>query len=166
MLTDRAIFEEVRSVIERETALIVELNTILRKETEVLQSPDAAGLAEVLECKVTPLAAINESKADRYRLLRSVNYPENEEGWASLVNDLDKIESDHSITLSNLLQLLRGELMQSRTLNRVNAEIINRSMFSVHHLLNILRGNVPENNIYGENGDAVKIDNKPSITSA
>lgn len=166
MLDDRAVFEEVRAVIERETELIVELNSILRQETEVLQSPDAAGLANVLEQKVSPLAAINESKATRYRILRTVNYAESEDGWVSLVNDLDQIESDHSITLANLLQILRGELMQSRTLNRVNAEIINRSMFSVHHLLNILRGNVPENNLYGESGEPVNVGNKPTITSA
>ncbi len=166
MLKDRALFEEVRAVIERETALIVELNTILRAETDVLQSPDAAGLAEVLEQKVSPLAAINESKATRYAILRSVHYPESEDGWASLVSDLDAIESDQHITLANLLQILRGELMQSRTLNRVNAEIINRSMFSVHHLLNILRGNIPENKIYSESGEPVNINNKPSITSA
>ncbi|MFK8019566.1 MAG: flagella synthesis protein FlgN [Pseudomonadales bacterium] len=166
MLDDRAVFEEVRAVIERETELIVELNSILRQETEVLQSPDAAGLARVLEQKVSPLAAINESKATRYSILRTVNYAESEDGWVSLVNDLDQIESDHSITLANLLQILRGELMQSRTLNRVNAEIINRSMFSVHHLLNILRGNVPENNLYGESGEPVNVGTKPSITSA
>ncbi len=166
MLDDRAIFEEVRNVIEQETELIVELNQILRQETEVLQSPDAVGLAEVLEKKVSPLAAINESKARRYNILRAVNYAESEDGWVSLVNDLDQLETDHSITLANLLQILRGELMQSRTLNRVNAEIINRSMFSVHHLLNILRGNVPENNLYGESGETVSVGSKPSITSA
>lgn len=165
MLTDKALREQVRSLIECETNLVVELNDVLRAETEILQTPDADGLAEVLSRKVTPLAAINESKGKRYSILRSVNYPETEEGWTSLITDLDNIESDHNMSLGDMLQILRGDLMQCRTLNRVNAEIINRSMFSVHHLLNILRGNVPENNLYSASGDTVNVGDNPSITS-
>lgn len=165
MPADKELREKVRSLIERETQLVVELNEVLRAETDILQTPDADGLAEVLARKVSPLAAINESKGKRYSILRSVNYPETEEGWTSLIADLDNIESEYNMSLGDMLQILRGDLMQCRTLNRVNAEIINRSMFSVHHLLNILRGNVPENNLYNATGDTVNVGGKPTFTS-
>lgn len=166
MLEDRALFEKVRDIIEQETAQVLALNAILRDETNVLQLPDAAGLAEVLDKKVPPLAAINDSKLARYSLLRAHNYAETEDAWVELIKALDEVHTDNEITLSNRLDILRGELMQSQTLNRVNSEIVSRSMFSVHQLLNILRGNLPENNLYSETGDTVNVSSKPSIASA
>ena len=89
MLEDRALFDQVRRIIEHETEQVVELNSVLREETKTLQSLDAAGLAKVLDKKVSPLAALNESRLGRYAILRSIAYPESEEAWASLISELD-----------------------------------------------------------------------------
>ena len=166
MLKDRVLFQQVQQLLEQETHQVSKLLDLLKAETLALQNPDSAALAEVIKHKALPLAALEQSQRARYKLLSELQCPADENGWNDLVTQLDINAAEPSPALSAVFDNLLQTLTLCRTANHVNEEIVSRSQYSVQHLLDIMRGDIPNNKLYSATGNTVTINDARPITAA
>lgn len=166
MLKDRALFQKVQQLLEDEIREVSKLHDLLTAETLALQNPDPAALAEVIKQKALPLASLEQSQRARYTLLEKLQRPANEDGWRDLLTQLDANAEGVTQLLTPLLDRLLETLALCRTTNRVNEKIVSRSQYSVQHLLDIMRGNIPNNKLYGATGNTVTLSVAKPITAA
>ncbi len=166
MLKDRALYQQVQQLLEAEIQNVSDLHDLLTAETLALQNPDSAALAEVIKQKALPLAALEQSQRARYKLLNEVQLFASEDSWHSLVAQLDANAEDNAHLLTPLLDTLLQTLALCRTANRINETIVSRSQYSVQHLLDILRGDIPNNKLYSATGNTVTLSDAKPITAA
>ncbi|MGI9284714.1 MAG: flagella synthesis protein FlgN [Pseudomonadales bacterium] len=166
MLKDRALFQKVQQLLKDEIKEVSELHDLLKAETLALQNPDPAALAEVIKQKALPLAALEQSQRARYALLNELQHPANEDSWRDLLAQLDANTQGATQLLTPLLDSLLQTLSLCRTTNRVNEKVVSRSQYSVQHLLDIMRGNIPNNKLYGATGNTVTLSDAKPITAA
>lgn len=166
MLTDRALLQKVQQLLEEELKQVNTLHASLREETLALQNPDPAALADAIKQKALPLAALEQSQRARFVLLNELQRPANEDGWRDLITQLDAGAEAATQKLTPQLETLLQTLSQCRTVNRVNEKIVTRSQHSVQHLLDIMRGNIPNNKLYGATGNTVTLSDTKPITAA
>ena len=166
MLKDRALFQNVQQLLEDEIRQVDALHELLQAETTTLQSSDSSALTDVIKQKALPLAALEQSQRARYALLEEQQRSASEDSWRDLVTQLDASAEDTAKLLTPLLDTLLESLMQCRTANRVNEKIVSRSQYSVQHLLAIMRGNIPNNKLYGATGNTVTLSDAKPISAA
>ena len=166
MLKDRALFLKVQQLLEDEIQQVSELHDLLKAETLALQNPDPSALADVVKQKALPLAALEQSQRTRYTLLNELQRPANEDGWRVLLTQLDANAEGATQLLTPLLDTLLQTLTLCRTINRVNEKIVSRSQYSVQHLLDIMRGNIPNKKLYGASGNTITLSDAKPITIA
>lgn len=166
MLTDRALLQKVQQLLEDESRQLTRLHDLLCAETLALQNPDPTALADVIKQKAAPLAALEQSQRVRFELLNELQHTANEDGWRDLITQLDARPEGATQLLTPLLDALLQTLTQCRTVNLVNEKIVARSQHSVQHLLDIIRGNIPANKLYGATGNTVTLSDAKPITAA
>ncbi len=174
MLKDRAlsqqtlqqVAQQVEQLLEDELQNVGVLHDALQAETLALQNADPSALAEIIKQKALPLAALEQSQRARYKLLTELQYPATEESWRDLVTQIDASAKNAAQLLTPLIDTLLQRLMLCGTANRVNEAIVSRSQYSVQHLLDIMRGNIPNNKLYGATGNTVTLNDPKPITAA
>lgn len=166
MLHDNALVDKVQQLLTSELQAVGDLYALLQAETTALQNPDTASLASVVKRKTVPLDALAESQRARYAILQDLQQPASEESWRELLAQLDAQRGNTTSTLTPQLDQLINKLALCRTVNRVNEKIVSRSQHSVRHLLNILRGHVPDNKLYGASGATISITDAKPISAA
>ncbi len=166
MLKDRALFQKVQQLLEDEISQVGALHDLLMAETVALQNTDPTALVQIIKNKAIPLAALETSQRLRNGLLAERQQPQNEAAWHELIATLDANTEVDSQPLTPLRDSLLQTLALCREVNRVNEKVVARSQHSVQHLLDIMRGNIPNNLLYSATGNTVTLSDAKPITAA
>lgn len=136
----------ISTLFENDVKLVNELMFLLSREQISLIDMDIDAIEDLLDEKGVLLQKINASVQVRYQVLSNAGYEPNENGMTSW------IESNAGIKHTLLWQDFQNTLTQAKELNRVNGQLINKHFNRNQQFLNELKGDFPNNGVYGPNG--------------
>jgi flagella synthesis protein FlgN len=136
----------VHAMIEQDLATSRQLLAILEKETDSTQARDYAAMSELLKEKTPLLDGLKKNAQLRSQLLLSSNQAANEKNWSLL------LESFNDNGVKETWQQVKTTIEHCKTINSVNGKLINRGVQSHNALLQIMRGNTQQADIYDAKG--------------
>lgn len=136
----------IADLVDQDLTSSLALLHTLEKEQEALQERDHEQLRELLEEKTALLNTLDAGSVQRAEILRELQQPNDQYAWESLIDAM----GDHD--LKDHWTSLKDTIADCQQLNEVNGKIIARSQQSVQSLMQILRGDNGQQNLYTSSG--------------
>ena len=153
--------QELARLLQQETSAIQKLSVSLQAEHDAIISRNADALELAVGEKQQPVNLLTKLEQERGALLESAGYRASPDGMQDFMQWCDSQER-LSAAWQQLLSLA-SECREQNRRNHQQAEISNRY---IHHALCVLRGEDPERNTYGPDGDAGEQHNSRSLDRA
>ena len=153
-------FTEIHNMIQRDLATSRQLLALLEKETESTQSRDYVSLSKLLEEKTPLLEQLKQNAQIRSEWLASIGKKTNDRGWQELLSYIGEKN------LSQQWQEVRSTIEQCQKINTINGNLISRGVTSHSRLLDIMRGNIHQANLYNAKGIKHSTASSGSVTQA
>lgn len=142
---DSTLQQHIVQLLQRETETVDSLVALLQQENKLLKANEAESLPDILARKEKALSLLAQTQSIREQILREQQTSD----WKGLLQDLDGANTE----LTQQQHALEQQLKSCQYYNHINAQLINRGLYSVHHLLNVLRGNSGQEKIYNDQGE-------------
>ena len=136
----------VHAMIEQDLATSRQLLALLERETDSTQARDYQAMSELLKEKTPLLDGLKKNAQMRSKLLLSSNQAANEKNWSLL---LDSFNND---SVKQTWQEVKTTIEHCKSINNVNGKLINRGIQSHNKLLQLMRGNTLQADIYDAKG--------------
>ena len=136
----------VHAMIEQDLATSRQLLALLERETDSTQARDYKAMSELLKEKTPLLDGLKKNAQMRSKLLLSSNQAANEKNWSLL---LDSFNDD---SVKQTWQEVKTTIEHCKSINNVNGKLINRGVQSHNKLLQLMRGNTQQADIYDAKG--------------
>lgn len=136
----------VHAMIEQDLATSRQLLALLERETDSTQARDYKAMSELLKEKTPLLDGLKKNAQMRSKLLLSSNQAANEKNWSLL---LDSFNND---SVKQTWQEVKTTIEHCKSINNVNGKLINRGIQSHNKLLQLMRGNTLQADIYDAKG--------------
>jgi flagella synthesis protein FlgN len=133
-------------MIEQDLATSRQLLALLERETNSTQARDYKAMSELLKEKTPLLDGLKKNAQMRSKLLLSSNQAANEKNWSLL---LDSFNND---SVKQTWQEVKTTIEHCKSINNVNGKLINRGIQSHNKLLQLMRGNTLQADIYDAKG--------------
>jgi flagella synthesis protein FlgN len=133
-------------MIEQDLATSRQLLALLERETDSTQARDYKAMSELLKEKTPLLDGLKKNAQMRSKLLLSSNQAANEKNWSLL---LDSFNND---SVKQTWQEVKTTIEHCKSINNVNGKLINRGIQSHNKLLQLMRGNTLQADIYDAKG--------------
>ena len=133
-------------MIEQDLATSRQLLALLERETDSTQARDYQAMSELLKEKTPLLDGLKKNAQMRSKLLLSSNQAANEKNWSLL---LDSFNND---SVKQTWQEVKTTIEHCKSINNVNGKLINRGIQSHNKLLQLMRGNTLQADIYDAKG--------------
>ena len=143
---DSKYLSTVQAMIEQDLATSRQLLALLEKETDSTQARDFAAMSELLKEKTPLLDGLKKNAQIRSQLLLASNQAANEKNWSLL------LESFNDDNVKQTWQEVKTTIEHCKTINNVNGKLINRGVQSHMALLQIMRGNTQQSDLYDAKG--------------
>ncbi len=145
--TQNLVPQELETMLARDIHTTQELLDLLQRERELLELREHDALPELIQRKAQCLESLDSSAAQRRSWLKAAGLAHSPSGWETLMQ-----------TKSEALQAQWGELRdylsQCRECNDINGKMISRSRQTLGKLLDLLRGQVAQPQLYTASGEA------------
>ena len=142
--------------------LLESLNTLLIAERTALKERNTANIESALEQKTELLKQLEQKATARSQLLSNSGFDGNEQGMEQYLNSLN----NSAEPLKQQWLVLKEKLETCKESNQINGAIVQRSKTQVETLLNILRGQSGQQNIYSDTGKSNSIAAGHSLAKA
>ncbi|MGH1486197.1 MAG: flagella synthesis protein FlgN [Cellvibrionaceae bacterium] len=139
-------FTEIHNMIKQDLASSRQLLALLEEETESTKSRDYMSLSRLLEEKTPLLEQLKKNAQTRSEWLTSIGKQADEKNWALLLNALN------NQNLSQQWQEVKTTVEHCQKINTINGKLINRGVTSHTRLLQIMRGNTHQADLYDAKG--------------
>ncbi len=136
----------IHTMIEQDLATSRQLLALLERETDSTQERDFAAMSELLKEKTPLIDNLKKNAKIRSQLLLSTNKAANEENWSLLLDSFN----DQAVKES--WQAMQTTISQCKEINNINGKLINRGVQSHNKLLQLMRGNTQQADIYDAKG--------------
>jgi flagella synthesis protein FlgN len=136
----------VHAMIEQDLATSRQLLALLERETDSTEARDYKAMSELLKEKTPLLDGLKKNAQMRSKLLLSSNQAANEKNWSLL---LDSFNND---SVKQTWQEVKTTIEHCKSINNVNGKLINRGIQSHNKLLQLMRGNTLQADIYDAKG--------------
>ncbi len=136
----------IHTMIEQDLATSRQLLALLERETDSTQERDYAAMSELLKEKTPLLDNLKKNAQIRSKLLLSSNQTANEKNWSLLLDSFN----DHKVKES--WQEVQTTISRCKDINNINGKLINRGVQSHSKLLQLMRGNTQQADIYDAKG--------------
>jgi flagella synthesis protein FlgN len=133
-------------MIEQDLATSRQLLALLERETDSTQARAYKAMSELLKEKTPLLDGLKKNAQMRSKLLLSSNQAANEKNWSLL---LDSFNND---SVKQTWQEVKTTIEHCKSINNVNGKLINRGIQSHNKLLQLMRGNTLQADIYDAKG--------------
>ena len=143
---DSKYLSTIHAMIEQDLATSRQLLALLEKETDSTQARDYAAMSELLKQKTPLLDGLKKNAQIRSKLLLSTNQAANEKNWSLL------LESFNDDSVKQTWREVKTTIEHCKVINNVNGKLINRGVQSHMALLQIMRGNTAQADIYDAKG--------------
>ena len=155
-----ALTAQLLESIEHDSQCCTELLALIEHEYVALQQRNLNNLEELLNAKQALLAQLDQGASQRSQLLEQ----------HGLKADLDSLkhlaqEADDGKTLLDQAQHLSAQLHLCQEANLRNGRLIQASQHNTRQMLNLLRGNSPQD-LYDKQGGAARISSSRPISQA
>jgi flagellar biosynthesis/type III secretory pathway chaperone len=137
--------QHIAQLLQRETETVDTLAALLQKESDLLKAQEAEGLPDILVRKERALEILNQTQQIREQIMRE----QQQTDWKALLHLLDGPDG----ALTQQQHALEQQLKACQYYNHINAQLINRGLYGVHHLLNVIRGNSGQEKTYNQLGE-------------
>lgn len=138
--------QTIHTMIEQDLATSRQLLALLERETDSTQARDYGAMSELLKEKTPLLDNLKKNAQIRSQLLLSANQAANEENWSLLLDSFN----DQAVKES--WQAMQTTISQCKEINNINGKLINRGVQSHNKLLQLMRGNTQQADIYDAKG--------------
>ncbi|MBB6523504.1 flagella synthesis protein FlgN [Pseudoteredinibacter isoporae] len=136
----------IADLVDQDLTSSLALLHLLEKEQEALQERDHEYLRELLEEKTSLLNTLDAGSVQRAEILRELQQPNDQYAWESLIDAMGDAD------LKDHWQSLKDTIAQCQQLNEINGKIIARSQQTVQSLMQLLRGQDANQNLYTASG--------------
>ena len=143
---DSKYLSTIHAMIEQDLATSRQLLALLEKETDSTQARDYAAMSELLKQKTPLLDGLKKNAQIRSKLLLSTNQAASEKNWSLL------LESFNDDSVKQTWREVKTTIEHCKVINNVNGKLINRGVQSHMALLQIMRGNTAQADIYDAKG--------------
>ncbi|MEZ5525473.1 MAG: flagellar protein FlgN [Pseudomonadales bacterium] len=159
MATSTALSSSMSQAIE----LLDALSTLLIAERTALKERDTLNIQSLLEQKSSLLAELQNNATVRSQLLVDAGYSGDETGMTAC---LEALPANAAFELKQQWQQLKEKLETCKAANQVNGTIVHRSQAQLDSLLNILRGQSGEQQLYTDAGKSASVGKGHSLAKA
>lgn len=139
----------VRTLIEcmqQDDKDLKQLEVVLKKESEALQQRDLKLLGDVLTLKTSLLSSIEQRAKNKSHILHAL-------GYTPTTMDLDGfLDQLNNEPLKRVWLYLRNKLQDCKTLNSINGKVVSHSQMRVSKVMQIVRGQSSQSNLYTASG--------------
>ena len=139
-------FVNIHTMIQQDLTTCRQLLSLLEKETESTQNRDYSSLARLVEQKIPLLEQLKENAHTRCKWLISMGKNTDEEGWLLL------LKSTNNQHLHTQWNEIKKTIEHCQRINNINGKLIMRGAKTHSRLLNIMRGNTHQANVYTAKG--------------
>lgn len=153
--------ETLSAMLDQDTSLIAELQTLLERERELLESRQHPQLQALIETKNSILEQLGEHSRQRQNWLQQAQLSADHQGWLTLLAATPTTE-----TLIEPWQNLTERFAACQELNEINGKIIGRSRQTLGQLLSILRGQTGGPQLYNAQGSTAPETGSSRISEA
>ena len=146
--------------ISQDLASAQKLLDLLEDEQGAMESRNHQALTDIVQQKTDCLTVMEQQADCRYQILASLNRTIDEGEWKRLV-----AEQEHP-QIQTAWQQLIDALETSQHLNEVNGRLIARGQQTLHHLLDLIRGQLNPPSLYNQRGTTESQQSGHSVTRA
>jgi flagella synthesis protein FlgN len=165
---NKQVFTEINDMIQQDLAASRQLLALLEEETNATKTRNYATLSHCLEVKTPLLEQLQENAKTRTDWLNSINKDINkdtnkgsdEANWISLINvtnDIDLKQQWHEV---------KKTIEHCQHINTINGKLISRGVNSHSRLLQMMRGNINQADLYNAKGNKLSTLSSGSLTQA
>ena len=151
---------DIHSMIQSDLATSRQLLSLLEEETSSTKTRDYLSLSRLLEEKVPLLEQLKDNAKRRSQWLASMNLQASEESWAELLKSLNDENLHHQ------WQDIKSTIEHCQQINETNGQLINRGLNSHSQLLNIMRGNSNNADLYTAKGNKMSLNHSGPMAQA
>ncbi len=137
---------EIHTMINQDLATSRQLLALLEQEIDSTKSRDYEKMGQLLKEKTPLLEQLKQNAQTRSQWLISLNRSSNETSWAAL------LESFNDENLQKQWQEVKTTVEHCQKINEDNGKLVNRGVNSHQRLLQIMRGNIQQADIYNAKG--------------
>lgn len=151
---DQTLQKSIEQLLQKETDTVIKLVDLLQQEGKLLRENNAEDLPNILKFKSRALDTLAQTQQIREQILNTESLSANLD-WKNLLITLDTLpeNADQEKSLQQHQHELEQHLKACQYHNHINSQLINRGLYSVHNLLNILRGNSGFSKTYNQLGE-------------
>lgn len=139
-------FSEIHTMIQQDLATSRQLLALLEEETESTQTRNYDTLARLLGDKTPLLQQLQKNAQTRSEWLASLGKVSDEKSWGQVLHQISNED------LSQQWQEVKATVEQCQRINNLNGKLINRGLTSHTRLLQIMRGNIHQSDLYDAKG--------------
>jgi flagella synthesis protein FlgN len=151
---------QIQRMITQDLATSRQLLALLEQEKSSTQSRDYVAMAQLLKDKTPLLEQLKQNAAVRSKWLASLNRAANEENWSALLATLSNSE------LQTQWHEVKNTIEHCQKINNINGKLINRGVTSHSRLLQIMRGNNQQTDLYDAKGSKHSTYSSASVSHA
>ncbi|MCP8898645.1 flagella synthesis protein FlgN [Gilvimarinus xylanilyticus] len=151
----------VQQMLEQDTHAATELLKLLNQESEILKQRDHEALQTLVTQKSEHISLLEAHAAERNALLKSLDLPANNNGWLAFLQSDPQLAS-----LKPGYDSLNDTLSQCRERNEINGKLIGRSQQTLRKLLDLVKGQSPNADLYTATGTTSKSGLSNTVTKA
>ena len=152
---------DLLSLVNRETALVVQFLDVLHQEQEALQSGNVATLAALVGTKTRLVDELNATASERNQLLTRVGMPSEKAGMQAWLqkNPTEK-------TLQKIWSDLLKKAGEARVLHQQNSKLLALHVQRTNDALAVLNQKLQNSLLYGPDGQSTTLSGHHIIDSA
>lgn len=155
-----ALAVQLLELIEHDSQCCTQLLALIEQEYEALQQRNLDILEDLLNSKQAFLAQLDQGASQRSQLLAQHSLKADLDGLKQLAS-----QASNGQDLLDQAQNLSEQLHQCQQANLRNGRLIQASQHNTRQMLNLLRGNSPQD-LYDKQGGAARINSSRPISQA
>lgn len=140
--------QQIEAQIAQDINACESLISLLDREQEALKNRDPEQLAEIIEAKIAPLSLLETSANERSQWVKASGSEASMEAWQDLLQQTQQQK------LKDDWHKLKQLTLECRMKNEVNGKLLVRNQQVYGRLLDLLRGQNTNTNLYTASGAA------------
>lgn len=137
---------QLKSLLEKELALVAQFLAVLAQEQRALQEGDAESLAPLTQTKLQQVQQLDETDKQRNLFVQDQGFSANREGVEAFLAQ----SGDRQVAA--LWTTLLQKAAEARSQNLLNGQLISIRLQANHQALDALTHHTPKSTLYGPDG--------------
>lgn len=142
----QAYLRPLQTMLEQDLQAARQLNQTLQRERQELGKRNSANLQTLIDEKNKLLEQLEGNSQRRHKFMATQQRPTTRQAWEALLDELAEP------ALKKLWQELQLSLQEVQKLNDINGKILERNRLIVGRLNKLMRGQNPDDKLYGRSG--------------